>query len=260
MSYQQMKKRKDEICAQIALLKGKIKRLPEGSLRCARNQKCYKWYIYEGEMRTYLPKCHRKLAEKLAMKRYCTLQLNELIAEEKAIDAYLKAYNSKPQFETKQFLENPEYCRLIEPFYKPISVELAEWCAQPYEKYDKYPEKLIHKTPAGIFVRSKSEAMILDALYRNKIPFRYESALYIGGGVMYPDFTTRHPKTGEVYYWEHFGWMDEETYRNRYQRKMNTYINNGIVPSINMIATYETKDHPLSIDAVEKYVKYYFLE
>lgn len=260
MLYQQMKRRKEEICAQIKRLEKEIKKLPDGTLRCARSQKCYKWYFYREGTRTYLPKSRKNLAEKLAMKRYFTLQLEKLLAEERALDAYLKKYNSKPQIEIEQFLENPEYCKLIEPFFKPISQELKEWCEQPYEKYDKYPERLNHKTQAGIWVRSKSEAMILTVLYRNKIPFRYECVLHLGGVTMYPDFTIRHPKTGELFYWEHFGQMDVEQYCNRYQTKMSTYISNGIIPTINLIATYETKDHPLSIETIEKYVQHYFLE
>ena len=37
------------------------------------------------------------------------------------------------------------------------------------------------------------------------------------------------------------------------------YCENGIIPGINLILTYETKENPLSIDQVEKIVKEYFL-
>ena len=79
----------------------------------------------------------------------------------------------------------------------------------PYEKNPKYPEHLIHKTVSGIYVRSKSESMIALQLYTEKIPFRYECALQLGETTLYPDFTILHPKTGEIFYWEHFGMMDE---------------------------------------------------
>jgi hypothetical protein len=76
---------------------------------------------------------------------------------------------------------------------------------------------------------------------------------------LYPDFTTRHPKTGQVYYWEHFGLMDQPEYINRACQKIKMYCENGIIPGINLILTYETKENPLSIDQVEKIVKEYFL-
>lgn len=31
---------------------------------------------------------------------------------------------------------------------------------------------------------------------------------------IHPDFTVRHPITGKRIYWEHFGMMDDQEYRN----------------------------------------------
>lgn len=76
---------------------------------------------------------------------------------------------------------------------------------------------------------------------------------------MYPDFTIRHPITGEMVYWEHFGLMDEEAYRNSVYKKLKLYCDNGIIPSINLITTYETKQHPLDANHVEAIIKEYFL-
>ena len=84
----------------------------------------------------------------------------------------------------------------------------------------KEPQKLIHKTIPGILVRSKSEALIINALFEHKIPFRYECLLQIQNVSIYPDFTIRHPVTGEVYYWEHFGMMDNENYAHNVYSKL----------------------------------------
>ena len=75
----------------------------------------------------------------------------------------------------------------------------------------------------------------------------------------YPDFTIRHPKTGEIIYWEHFGLMDDPSYYQKTFSKLQLYASYGIIPSINLITTYETQEHPLSADIVEKIVKHYFL-
>lgn len=61
-------------------------------------------------------------------------------------------------------------------------------------------------------MRSKSEAMIVKVLKQNKIPYRYEAKLLFGDIEMYPDFTIRHPKTGQWFYWEHFGLLDKADY------------------------------------------------
>lgn len=72
-------------------------------------------------------------------------------------------------------------------------------------------------------------------------------------------FTIRHPKTGEVFYWEHFGLMDNPTYSKNAYSKLQLYTNHGIIPSIQLITTYETKEHPLTAETIEKIVENYFL-
>lgn len=113
-----------------------------------------------------------------------------------------------------------------------------------FEQNPQNKENLIHKASSGNWVRSKSEAIIDMVLYTNHIPFRYECKLQLGRVTLYPDFTIRHPRTGKLYYWEHFGMMDDETYLKKTCSKIQTYARNGIYPSINLIATFETKEQP----------------
>ena len=101
--------------------------------------------------------------------------------------------------------------------------------------------------------------MIDTLLYLNKIPFRYEDALHLGNTTFYPDFTILHPSTGKIYYWEHFGMMDDAAYAKNTCFKLQTYTSHGIIPSINLITTYETKEFPLSSDSIEKIIHHYFL-
>lgn len=129
----------------------------------------------------------------------------------------------------------------------------------PFECNQNYPENLIHKTFSGHLVRSKSEALIDMALSINKIPFRYECALHLGESTIYPDFTIRHPHTGETYFWEHFGKMDHSMYCKNVYAKLQLYSAHGIIPSIQLITTYETLDHPLTTDKIELLIKEYFL-
>ena len=120
-------------------------------------------------------------------------------------------------------------------------------------------ENLMFTGTQGKKLRSKSEVIIDMLLYKYQIPFHYEERLVLNGFEMYPDFTIRHPMTGETMYWEHFGLMDNEIYRNNVYQKMKRYCENGIIPSINLTATYETNDHPLNIEYIESIIKIYFL-
>ena len=127
----------------------------------------------------------------------------------------------------------------------------------PYEQSNKHPDHLIHKTNSDYCVRSKSEALIDMILRKYKIPFRYECALEIDGFIMYPDFTLRHPHTGETFYWEHFGMMDDISYTRNAYNKLQIYASRGIIPSVNLIATFETKQNPLDIGTIEQVIENY---
>lgn len=96
-------------------------------------------------------------------------------------------------------------------------------------------------------------------LYTNKIPFRYECALHLGETVIYPDFTIRHPQTGETFYWEHFGLMNKPSYHQSMLAKLQLYTSHNIIPSIQLITTYETQEHPLNPAIVENIINQYFL-
>ena len=181
------------------------------------------------------------------------------IKEKKAIESYLRCHHSG-EGKTKQILTAmPEYQEILTPYIIPISKELNNWVNEPYEKNDKNPENLVHKGSTGIFVRSKSEAIIEMFLHMYKIPFRYECALQLKETKLFPDFTLRHPMTGDTYYWEHFGLMDDVSYGKNVSSKLGLYIGNGIIPSINLITTYETKEQPLSTETVRKVIEHYFL-
>lgn len=259
MIYEQMLKEKKKIEEQINLLESQVNQLPDGKIFCTHFGKYTKWYQTDGKTQIYIPKKERHLAEQLALKKYLSLQLKNLQQEKLAIEYYLRHHDTKAEQAENSFHNTPAYRELLSPYFKPISQELFEWQNTQYETNDKHPENLVHETVSGIYVRSKSEEMIDMVLYKNKIPFRYECRLKLGDLSLYPDFTIRHPKTGETYYWEHFGLMDDANYSKNAFSKLQHYTSNGIIPSIQLITTYETKNNPLTINNVEEIVNHYFL-
>ena len=52
--------------------------------------------------------------------------------------------------------------------------------------------------------------------------------------------------------------MDNEDYVNHTCEKLRLYCENNIIPSVNLILTYETKEYPLAIGMVERLVNEYF--
>lgn len=174
-----------------------------------------------------------------------------------ALDFYLR-HHPDTASKSEQLLIMPAYQDLLSKIFMPKSLEHMKWASDSYQHNPFYPEQLIHKTVSGIMVRSKSEVMIDMVLFMNKIPFRYECELCLGNTRIYPDFTILHPETGEQFYWEHFGMMDVPDYYHKAFSKLDLYTSNGIIPSIQLITTYETQDNPLSIETIEKIVAQYF--
>ena len=233
--------------------------MPQGKLICAKNGNRYKWYQSDGHQKIYIPKKNRKVAEQLAKKKYLSFLLEDLLHEKRAIDFYLRHHDSEVGKAERLLTETSEYQKLLSPFFKSKSEELEAWSRMEYESNPKYPDQLIHQGASGTPLRSKSEAMIDMQLFTNKIPFRYECALHLGEMIVYPDFTIRHPKTGKIYYWEHFGMMDDTSYVRAAGAKLQQYMSNGIIPSIQLIMTYETRENPLGFDKVKKIIDEYFL-
>lgn len=254
--FERMSIQSERLKRKINELQTLLKKFPEGNLICAQNGNHCKWYRTDGTNHTYIPKDQRALAEQLAAKKYHTLMLEDLQAEYRAVQLYLKNHK---EIRSQTLLQKPEYEKLLKSNFRPLSQELFDWMNESYEQNYNYPEQLVHKTSSGILVRSKSESLIVMFLYMNKIPFRYECKLSLNETIIYPDFTIRHPKNGKVYYWEHFGMMDQPAYAKKTCSKLQLYISHGIVPSMQLITTYENKEQPLSPEVVENIIQQYFL-
>ena len=257
--YEKAIKEHERLEKEIQHLELKMEGLPEENLILAKNGTSFKWYCTDGKHKVYIPSSEHKKLEKIAYKKYYSLRLKNLLREKKAIEFYLKHHDENAYQQEQELLENKEFQKLISRYFLPKEQRLVEWMKEPYLKNEFKSEMLVHRTSAGIRVRSKSEAFIVTTLCKYQIPFRYECALEIGGKIIYPDFTIIHPVTGEVFYWEHFGRMDEDDYKQDAIIKINNYLANGIIPNINLITTFETKTSPLCEDLVETLVRYYFL-
>lgn len=242
---------------QIKSIDLELNQLPGKDFYCAKNGNSFKWYESDGKVSKYIPKKKRLYAEKLAKKKYLSIRKKDLRQEIIAIDFYLRHHNVTGKM-AADLLSDPAYAELLSSYFKPVDQELQEWMNASYPRNELYPERLIHKTSAGINVRSKSEVLIVMLLHMKKIPFRYECLLKLGDTEYYPDFTVKHPRTGKIYYWEHFGKMDDANYLKAAFPKLQTYSNFGIIQGINLIATFETSEYPLEVDLIEKIIDYYF--
>lgn len=238
---------------EIEALNAKISTYPSENMYCENNGKYIKCYIKKDGRKIYLAKRDREIMCKLAKKKYYVNRLIDVQSERKLLLKCVNEYNKNMNHVNEMFEKHPQLHNLMSE-----SDGHDDWECEAYERCEKNPEQLIVKTISGNIVRSKSEAIIDSVLFDKNIPFRYEAVLELGGIILYPDFTIKHPYTGEIIYWEHFGMMDNQTYSRNTVNKLTTYISNGIIPSINLITTYETSKEPLNFNTVKKLVEMHF--
>lgn len=102
-----------------------------------------------------------------------------------------------------------------------------------------FEDRLIHRTIRGELVRSKSEVIIANALHYHQLDYVYEPELILEGRMTRPDFKIEDADTGDIWYWEHCGMMDNPSYKKRWEEKKSFYKKNGIEEGKNLIVTYD---------------------
>ena len=259
----------NKLQAQCDYLRHKLSTFPEGELSIQKNGSYHRWVIKNKEQSVYCSKSNRSLAEVMALKKYYSLLLFEAEEELSLLNFYIKSHEkknsavnrSKPLTSSDLLAESSPYYPLLQSYFAKdnLPVSAQKWCAESYEPNPSHPENLIHTTLAGHKVRSKSEVIISNLLYTNQIPYRYEAALPLKEFTAYPDFAILHPVTNKIFYWEHFGMMDNAPYCDTACNKLKTYCYNGIFPSMQLITTYETSKCPISTDQVQQIITQYFL-
>ena len=129
-----------------------------------------------------------------------------------------------------------------------------EWSHADYEKLEYRPDELKHKTSFGLRVRSKSELIIAEMLFKYDLPFRYEEVIHIGNSSFAPDFTVRR-RDGKLIYWEHEGLTNVKEYLEWQVYKERMYAGIEITPWDNLIVTYDDSNGSLNLGIVEAAIR-----
>lgn len=80
----------------------------------------------------------------------------------------------------------------------------------------------IYCTENGVSVRSKSEVIIANILYRSGLRFEYEEPLFYSNSQhIEPDFTIYY--NNKKYYWEHLGLLGRTDYDDNWNKKKKIY-------------------------------------
>jgi len=150
-------------------------------------------------------------------------------------------------------------------YVKPLVQEnvdyISEWQSMLYEGLPFSSEDTSEfYTVKGERVRSKSEVMIADTLYRHNIPYKYECPITLQNHrKKYPDFTVLNVRTRREYIWEHLGMMTDSDYVESNLKKLKDYERNGIIQGDKLLLTMESHGCPLSTKNIEKVIETFLI-
>lgn len=270
-----LEKRLAELQNLLFTKKKSYEKAPQGRIRISQNGGHPEYYLVteRGSLRgKYLPHSQKTLARQLVQKDYDARLIKLLQKEITALQNYMKQtsngraipelYDSlcpaRRSLITPAILTNEQYAARWQD---------VSWTGRPFASDAPYI-----CTARGERVRSKSEVIIADTLFRHNIPYRYEFPITLkrsnsadirrdfGSSItLYPDFLCLNTRTRTEFYWEHFGLMDSTEYSNNAAGKLRLYTENGILAGRNLIITMETQTEPPSIKALEKLIEEFLL-
>ena len=247
-----------------------LKTAPEGTLRIAKSNGTVQYYHREStkdKTGKYILAKNRQLAKNLAQKEYDQSVVacvhSELALLKHTLKSYDKMYSKKHLAEAIFGKLNLFRRALITPVRLPDEMYAQKWQSATYKTKSFTQDTPEYVTARGDRVRSKSENIIADTLFRLKVPYRYECPLILKNTsgekiTLHPDFTCLDVRTRHEFYWEHFGMMDKPDYAERAVQRLRLYERNNIFPGKNLIITNETAAQPINTRQIERLVKSIF--
>lgn len=143
--------------------------------------------------------------------------------------------------------------KMISPIVSSTDDYIKEWLRINEGNKNTFYGEGYFLTEQGEHVRSKSEKIIADMLFKYKVPYRYEPNVRIDNTYdVFPDFVALNVRRRKTIYWEHLGKIDDMKYAFKNMNKLYQYEKNSYVLGDDLIVTMETTKEPLNVVQVEK--------
>lgn len=230
---------------------------PEGRLICQKNGKSVQFLQLKYDGKKRIRKGINKktdLIKALARKEY-SMKASEILSNN--IDAIRESAEKQIPFDPDSILQSMSkaYARLPAEYFfdrdrlvipagldEDLTAKVRrheEWWRKPYKEYWGFPEFKERTTSRGQKVRSISELLIAEALYKYSIPFHYEEEFEADGKTYAPDFTFEG-KDFENFYLDYFGMMNNPKYAKKNILKLDDYYDIGLIPGDNLIVVFNS--------------------
>ena len=272
--YEELEERKEELEKILETASASISTAPDGKVKVTSKGNRAQFYLYEeGESERisvgkYVRKENQTIIPALINKEYNQKVVWLAEKQIKAINTFLLRY---PQKDVGDIYDNlgkhrKEY---IDPYEIGDEEYARRWQEEEnetkgfeIEQYDEEGELIYIPeiySERGERVRSKSEKIIADKLYRNGIPYKYEKPLVLKGlGKIHPDFEILNKRTRKEYFLEHLGKMDDIGYVKKNMRRIDFYEKNGYLLGDRLLITRENRLQPFDGRVIDWYIEKYF--
>ena len=204
----------------------------------------------------YLPRAKAKLIQMLAQKEYDEKALTAIDAELSVIKSCRRHWSKLPKYKVEKVYYSMagDIREMITPLIETDQHFIKRWQESGLEKLRYKEEEKRYSTERGEFVRSKSEVVIANLLFKKGVPYKYEYPLCVCGRTVYPDFTVLDVKNRREVYWERFGVADDYEYALKAMQKMQEYSLSGLIADNRVIITAETAKDPLDFSRVSQII------
>ncbi len=250
-----LKKREELLSRTIDRLDEKIDSLPEGSIRVKHKAGTFHYLYYQGDKTIkYLRKNDSKTIKNLIQKKYLKMVQKAAKQEVKALSKAIELY---PRTRMERVYEElpSELKEHALPIIPDDDQFAAKWQAEPFKPKPFKKGAPKYYTLKGERVRSKSEVIIADRLFAKGIPYKYECPLWVGNGLIHPDFTILRMSDRKVVYHEHCGKMTDPEYTKDIPERANKYTRIGIFQGDRLFYTFESAECPLDIEALDAFIE-----
>lgn len=250
-------KRQQALTKLVREKKQALKKAPPGRLRVSSTQGYVRLYhVSEVGDNTgkYLTQDQKALAQKLAQKAY---DEQVLAMGEQELRAWKQLAALFPDKTVEEVFDNlsPIRQKLVKPIRLTDEEYRQQWEAVTYEPGSFQPGEAVYITDRGERVRSKSEQLIANLLYRLGIPYRYEYPIQLmvdgRSKTFRPDFMILDVKHRREFFLEHLGMLGDPEYARRNFEKIRIYEENGLYEGHGMYYTFEAQDAPADMRYVE---------
>jgi hypothetical protein len=234
-----------------------LKNAPKGLIRLQSSKGYPRFYYYKDKSDTrgkYLSADNIGLISSIYQRDYYCKLLLKLQTLQKKLHRNIE-FDLYPELDEVYYSFSSVKQELITPIIPDINTFIEQWYQEHPGGKNPIPNSSKLTTNRGEIVRSKSEKIIADRLHALRIPYVYESTIFLGDEMKSPDYLVLNKRTRQTFVWEHLGLCDVPEYAQKNMLKIYQYELNDYLVGESLILSFESNDYPLDSKDIDRKIQ-----